>query len=285
MSDRPFIIGAGKVGRGLALALRHADIEVVGVHSRVAREGATSSGALPRALAEANIVIIAVRESDIAAVIESLVAAARAPHPWLTHGCVMLSTSGIASSDELDPLRSIGYACGTFHPLAPFSSAARGAAALHDGWVGIDGDATACAASRRLAAALGARTLGIPRGHKSAYHAAAVIASNFPIVLAALAEETLTAAGVDRRAARDAVQHLMAVAVSNLADSSPRDALTGPIARGDERTVEAHRAALAESSTALAVYDALAAAARELVRDHPATIDDASVGRRNEIER
>jgi len=63
VSERVFIVGAGKVGRGLALALRSAHVDVVGVHGRSPHEGTTSSGPFPAPLAEANVVIVRIWHS------------------------------------------------------------------------------------------------------------------------------------------------------------------------------------------------------------------------------
>lgn len=284
MSERIFFIGAGKVGRGLAYAFRAAGLQVLGVHARTPREGATTSGSYPAAMSEANVVIIAVSDSALDDVVHSLAALAKQKGSPLTHGTIVLHTSGTVTPPALEELRSAGSPCGTFHPLAPFSTAERGAAALRDGWVGIDGDATACAAARRLAAAIGARTVNIPARGKARYHAAAVMASNFPVVLAAIAARLLTESGMEERAAEQVVQRLMAGAVSNLEHGSPRSVLTGPVARGDAEAIASHRAALQNDPDALSVYDALTRAAASLTGGHARAVNDADIGRRGELK-
>jgi predicted short-subunit dehydrogenase-like oxidoreductase (DUF2520 family) len=285
VSERVFIIGAGKVGRGLAQAFRSAGLQVLGVHARTARDGASTSGAYPKTMSEANVVILAVTDSSLDDACHSLAAAARGRAPALTRGTVILHTSGSVAPPALDELRAAGSPCGTFHPLAPFSTAERGATVLRDGWVGIDGDPTACAAARRLAAAIGARTVNIPPNGKAMYHAAAVIASNFPIVLAALAARLLAHAGVEERAAEQVVQRLMAAAVANLEFGSPRAVLTGPAVRGDAEAIAGHRAALSYDPELLAVYDVLTRAAAALTGTHSAAVNDSNIGRRSEPER
>jgi predicted short-subunit dehydrogenase-like oxidoreductase (DUF2520 family) len=133
------------------------------------------------------------------------------------------------------------------------------------------------AVAARLAARLGATTIEIPRAERAAYHAAAVMASNFPVTLAALAEGLLSRIGVDTIAAHRAVRALMAASVENLA-AAPRalDALTGPIARGDSVTVLAHVTALHDLPQYDAVYDVLSRATLALMRERgedPATVE------------
>lgn len=282
MSERVFVVGAGKVGRGLAYAFRNNRLKVVGVHARTPRDGATTSGAYPHTMSEANVIVIAVSDTALNDVCHDLAAIAVVKGSPLTHGTIVLHTSGTVTPPALDELRAAGSPCGTFHPLTPFATAERGAAALRDGWVGIDGDPTACATARRLAAAIGARTVNIPANGKARYHAAAVMASNFPVVLAALAAGLLAESGIDERAAEQVVQRLMAGAVANLEHGSARSVLTGPAARDDRESIASHRAALKGDSEALAVYDALTRAAMTLTAKHARAIDDSNVGRRSE---
>lgn len=293
MSERLLVIGAGKVGRGLAAAFRSGGISVLGVHARTPREGATSSGsildeaahgALAGVLGDANVIIIAVSDSSINSVCADLAQIVRSRPRAMAQGTVVLNTSGTVAPGAYAELRTLGFPCGTFHPLAPFPTVERGAAAVRDGWVGIEGDATACSTARRLAAAIGARTINIPTNAKATYHAAAVMASNFPVVLVALATRMLVNVGIDERAAGQVVQQLMRAAVANLDAGPPAAVLTGPAARNDSAIIAAHRDALAADPETAAVYDALTRAARTLAADHAALIDDARVGGRREAE-
>ena len=285
MSERVFIVGAGKVGRGLAHAFRTAGLQVVGVHARTPRDGATTSGPFPGVMSEANVVLVAVSDTALNDVCHALATTAVEKGSVLSHGTIVLHTSGAVSPPALDDLRAAGSPCGTFHPLAPFATAERGASALHDGWVGIDGDPMACATARRLAAAIGARTVNIPPNRKVMYHAAAVMASNFPVVLAALAARLLADSGMETRAAEQVVQRLMAGAISNLEYGSPRAVLTGPAAREDTDAIAAHRSALRYDPEMLAVYDALTRAAISLASGHATAVDDAGIGGRSEPKR
>jgi predicted short-subunit dehydrogenase-like oxidoreductase (DUF2520 family) len=237
----------------------------VALHGRRASEETTSAGDYPASLAEANIIVIAVRDGEIDGVCAGLAELQRDKPGTIAHGAAVLHTSGTADPASFAALRKLGVSAGTFHPLVPFATPERGAQLLHDAWVGIDGDATACSAGRRIAAAVGARTVNIPAGHKAAYHAAAVIASNFPVVLAAVAGRVLSDAGVAVHTAEQVVHSLMQLAVANLEHGSPAAVLTGPVVRGDTATIETHRAALRADPGALALYDALTAVAREMV--------------------
>lgn len=279
MSERVFIIGAGNVGRGLARAFRASGVEVVALHGRKPSDFATSSGEIPDSIRDSNVVIVAVREPQIAGVVSNLAGVAEPglrawpaatsrseSGPLLARGTVVLHTSGIAEARTLDILRKEGFSCGTFHPLAPFSLPDRSPDLMRGGWIGIDGDDGARATGRRLAAHLGARTLDIPAGGKTAYHAAAVMASNFPVALAAAASDLMHEAGITERIAQRAVESLMRAAIENLAEHTPSEALTGPVVRGDAETVRKHLEALHGRPDLLAIYRDLSGVALRLAR-------------------
>jgi predicted short-subunit dehydrogenase-like oxidoreductase (DUF2520 family) len=247
---RVFVIGAGKAGRALAHAMRVGGVDVVGMHGRKPEIGITS-GAWPATLALASAVLVTVRDAELDGGLRDLLSAP------LGAGAVVLHASGTAEPPALDLLRAHGHPGGTFHPLLPLTDPSRAAEQLRRAWIGIDGDEGARAVSRELASAIGARVLEIPAGGKARYHAAAVIASNFPIVLLALATRVLTSAGVDEEAARGALGTLLTAAAENVRALAPSAALTGPVARGDVETVRAHLEALADAPEVLEVYRTL----------------------------
>ena len=112
--------------------------------------------------------------------------------------------------------------------------------------------------------ALGMRPFELAERDRAAYHAAASIASNFLVTLEAAAERLAVEAGADR----EVLVELVRATVENWARLGPHEALTGPVARGDEATVAAQRAAVAERAPdLLAMFDALVDATRVLARE------------------
>lgn len=258
-----FIVGAGRVGQGLARAFRNAGVEIVGVHGKRAAAAATSHGALPPDIARANTVILAVRDNQIDAALDQVLAAAEP----LTSGTVLLHTSGTAEPAAFELISARGLSGGTFHPLVPFLDPERAPELLRGAWVGVDGDADARATSRRLAGHVGARTIDIPTGGKPTYHAAAVFSANFPIVLAAIGAELMQSIGVPAKSAESAVHSLMTSALANATGKSPAEALTGPVVRGDAGMVRKHLEALAGDERALGVYRRLSLAALRIAKE------------------
>jgi predicted short-subunit dehydrogenase-like oxidoreductase (DUF2520 family) len=259
-----FILGAGRAGQGLARAFAASGLRVVGLHGRRAAPTGhvpITAGPLPPMLGAADTVLVTVRDSQLEGALATLTGAALAP------GAVVLHASGSIDPAGLAPLRAAGHPAGTFHPLLPFADPVRSATRLRGAWIGVDGDARAVAAAHELADALGAHALIIPPGTKPRYHAAAVIASNFPTVLGAVAERLLRRSGIAADAARGAVLALMSSAVDNLAGAAAEDALSGPIARGDAATVRIHLDALAQDPAARDAYRVLSLEALALARE------------------
>ncbi|HKG95881.1 MAG TPA: Rossmann-like and DUF2520 domain-containing protein [Gemmatimonadaceae bacterium] len=267
-AERVFILGAGRAGRSLARALRASGVEIAGLHGRRASDGedviGVTTGSLPAALRRATVVLVTVQDAALDGALGELAAAgwtAGAGRP------VVLHASGSAEPAALGALRAAGHAAGTFHPLVALAEPARGAELLRGAWIGVDGDARAVDAARRLAARLGARAVVIPDGSKPRYHAAAVFAANFPVVLAELALRLMRAGGIDAEAARGAVVSLMSGAVGNLAAATPAQALTGPVVRGDVATIRHHLDVLAADAATLACYTALSAVALQIATE------------------
>ncbi len=279
MTERVFIMGAGRAGRGLARALRASGVDVVGLHGRHAasQPDLVTSGDIPNDIARATTVLVTVRDSQLE---DALAELARAP---LAAGSVVLHASGSADPAGLATLRQRGHPTGTFHPLVPFIDPARAAERLGKSWIGIDGDEAALAAGGRLASVLGARTVHIPEGAKARYHAAAVVVANFPAVLLAIGERLLAGAGVPPSDARDALLPLLVAAVENLRGRPASEALTGPIVRGDVATIRAHLDAIAGDARALEVYRLLSENALDLARI--AGTDEAALARMADLLR
>ena len=262
-APRVFVVGAGRAGRALAHAMRVAGVDVVGLHGRREAEGITW-GEWPASLGTASVILVTVRDAELDGVLRDLIAAP------LGARAVVLHASGNMEPPALDLLRAHGHEGGTFHPLLPLTDPTRAAEQLKRAWIGIDGDEGARAVSRDLAERLGARVLEIPPGVKARYHAAAVFASNFPMVLLATAMRLLTSAGVPEEAARGALGTLLVSAAQNASVMGPAAALTGPVARGDVETVRAHLGALGDVPEILELYRAMSREAIALAAEQGA---------------
>ncbi len=162
---------------------------------------------------------------------------------------VALHTSGAHGEEILAPLAAKGFDCGTLHPLQTISD---GDGSVLDGVAfAISGSERAIALAERIVAALDGTALRIRPEHRAAYHAAAVMASNYITALIHAAEQLMQTAGIAGPEARRALAPLIRQSVGNCIEQGPAKALTGPIRRGDAGTVVAHLAALGSTPESL----------------------------------
>jgi predicted short-subunit dehydrogenase-like oxidoreductase (DUF2520 family) len=119
--------------------------------------------------------------------------------------------------------------------------------------------ARAAALAADLAARLGMTPVEVAAADRATYHAAASIASNFLITLEAAAEQLAQGVGIGR----ELLVPLVRASVENWARVGPERALTGPVARGDDATVERQREAVAAAAPELLpLFDAMVQATR-----------------------
>jgi predicted short-subunit dehydrogenase-like oxidoreductase (DUF2520 family) len=141
------------------------------------------------------------------------------------------------------------------HPLVALPDADTGATRLADGaWFAVAGDPLV----ERVVAELGGQAFVVADEDRTRYHAAAVIASNHLVALLGQVER-VAPEGVPL----EAFLALVRGTVDNVAALGPAAALTGPVARGDWATVEAHLAALPDDERP--AYQAMVDQARRLL--------------------
>ncbi len=217
------VVGTGRAGGALA--------------ARLAERGLTvHAGREP--LADADLVLLAVPDAAIAGVAQQVPLG-----PWVAH------VSGATSLAALEPHERRF----SVHPLQTLTSE-RGAEQLDGAWAAVTAESQeARNTARWLAEMLGLRPFDLADADKPLYHVGAAMASNFLVTLYRAAARLMEETG----APPQALVPLMTRTIEN------GFALTGPIARGDWSTVEAHLRALeARAPDLVPLYRALAEATR-----------------------
>ncbi|OZB82553.1 DUF2520 domain-containing protein [Microbacterium sp. 13-71-7] len=228
------IVGAGRLGSVLARALGTAGYDVIGPLGR--------GDVIPTV----EFVILCVPDAAIHD-------AAEVARP---HARMIGHVSGATGLDTVDF---------SIHPLQTFTGSEapdvfRGIGAAIDGRT-----PEALAVAEHLAHALGAHPFRVDDVHRAGYHASASIASNLLLAVLDAAEQIAGSAGIPATEARTILAPLVRQTVENWVEVGAAEALTGPIARGDEETVARQRAAVVEGVPALApLFAALTAQTRAL---------------------
>ncbi len=229
------VVGRGRLGPVLAGALRAAGYEVIGPLGR------------NEAPPVADAILLCVPDSQIAPA-----AALLEPGPLVGH------CSGATTLEVLAPHEAF-----SLHPLMTVTGPGVSLAGAGAAIAGSTPRARAFAAA--LAADLRMRAVEVADQDRAAYHAAASVASNFLVTLEAAAERIAAVAGVER----ELLIPLVRATVENWSSLGAERALTGPVARGDEATIERQREAIEQRTPELtALFDALVDATRRLARTH-----------------
>jgi predicted short-subunit dehydrogenase-like oxidoreductase (DUF2520 family) len=195
-----------------------------------------------------------VPDDVIAGVAEELAGRFR---PGLSAGWTAFHLSGAETSRLLAPLERKGLSVGSWHPLQTF------VAPDPSLWKGIpvvlEGDAGAVAAGRNLAKRLGAEPVELPADSRALYHCLSTISCAHVAAQLILCHRALPAfPEPTRRILWEGWRRLAIRTLAQLDAGAPWGTVTGPAARGDRKTVELHRAALARSLPGwLEVYSAI----------------------------
>ncbi len=264
------LIGPGRVGLALAHALIHrAQYTLCGLyHPKLAsaqKTVDTLSTGTPinklKDLPEADITFITAKDGDLETLVQQLAGTAH-----LKQGSLVAHMSGILGSNILTPLKSQGVQIGSLHPLKAFCQKDTPEEnAFDDIDCAVEGDKTAVTALTTLGKSLGAHVFTIYPEHKTTYHAAAIMASNYLVTLASVATELFNASGIEKKKAHTLCTHLMQTSLNNLKKTdSAKCALTGPLMRGDIATIEKHLSAL-QSETIKTLYQTAGLATLSLV--------------------
>jgi predicted short-subunit dehydrogenase-like oxidoreductase (DUF2520 family) len=241
------IIGAGAVGYALALSLHKKQYFIRAVFSKSGKSarllgkkvGASQSGILSTQDRDTGIFFIAVPDDQIKIVVRRLLHR----HSDFS-GSHVFHTSGALSSDVLLPLKKKGAAVGSFHPIQTFPRSKIGSVNFRGIFVAVEGDRKAVATGKRIARGIGSRPFVLSSQQKVLYHIAAVFGSNYFVTLLSVVEELGLRIGVPQRKIIAMIEPLILQSLKNVRIGSASSALTGPIARGDVRTISKHRGAL-----------------------------------------
>jgi predicted short-subunit dehydrogenase-like oxidoreductase (DUF2520 family) len=221
-----FVFGAGKVGAGLSRALRARGCAVT---LRPQRRG------LPARPIAADVIILAVRDRDVAPTAEALVQRGLVGQ----RPVAIVHCAGALGPEALAAARGPNVAVAQMHPMISFASRTA-TPSLDRGQLHVDGDPAAVRAARALGKLLGMSPRTIPGLDRVAYHAAAGLVANGAAGLAAGGVALLGKAGVDAKTAAAMLGPLLRSVAENVERLGLPEALTGPVRRGDATGVGKH---------------------------------------------
>ena len=241
------IIGAGRVGTGLALCLARAGRGVVAVTSR----SAASAKALARRVRGARAVSSAQEVADLADIVfltvpDDAISAVASEVRW-RKGTACVHCSGAGDLELLAKAASDGAQTGGFHPLRMFGEPGK-SFELRGCAVAIAGAAPLAKELSRLARALGARPLELPEGGRALYHIGANFSGAFVVALIAETVALWKMLGIPEKEAMGALLPLLHGSADNVEKLGLAGALGSVVARGDVGVIRRHLEVLAKDA-------------------------------------
>lgn len=243
----------------LGAALRRAGHDVVAVAavsdlSRLRAEALLPGVPIlpaPDVAAHADLVLLAVPDDVLAGLVTGLVEAGA-----IHAGQFVAHPSGRYGIDILDAARRVGALTLAVHPVMTFTGTSVDLARLEDCPFGVTSTDAVRPVAEALVVEMGGDPVWVPEEARVLYHAGIAFGANFLMTVVLQSLDLLREAGMAEP------QRLMAPLLSASLDNALRHgdaALTGPVARGDDRTVADHLARIEDVSPAAAAgYRALA---------------------------
>ncbi|OGV31637.1 MAG: hypothetical protein A3E88_04455 [Legionellales bacterium RIFCSPHIGHO2_12_FULL_35_11] len=239
------IIGAGKMGKTIGkLLVQTTAARILAVHNRTQVSSIEAinfigDGAYYSHLSElppATITIIGTPDDHIASICHQL-----NNHAHLMPKSIVMHLSGALTSDVLEPVKKQNCYILSAHPMCSFAIPALAVNQYPGTYCAIEGDATAVKTISELFQLFGSLTCKIHKDKKALYHASGVFAANYLVTIAEYALQCLNLVQDNSETNIAIIINLMRKVITNLeTTSSPAQALTGPIQRGDLETIKKH---------------------------------------------
>lgn len=250
MKKKVVLIGPGRLGQAVARLLSEAGYDLRAIISRDeararaaarfanCRDAATTDLARAR---EGELVFIALPDDHLGAMAATL---RREGH--LAPGATLIHFSGLHPASILLGEEGPIVDALSIHPLQTFADSVVAVRFLAGSPFSVEGTTAKLPLAERIVEDLGGRPFRIAADKKPLYHAAACMASNYLVALTTAAGQVMTACGFSEPEALQLLIPLVQGTAKNLSLMGPEHALTGPISRGDLRTVHKHLRAMAD---------------------------------------
>jgi len=266
------LIGCGKAGLSVALAMKNAGWSLAGCASGTpdsARRGSDWLACpvlnLPEDLPRSVPLIVAVPDRALSTEDRRI-----ADEDLHLRGRIVLHLSGALPARALNACRLGGARVGSLHPIMTLPDPLQGAKRLREATFAIEGRPEAVLLMEAIARDISGRHFTLSPRTKTLYHAAAVTASNHLVALLSESQELLILAGADPALAKPAFEALVRGTLENFYASEAVQALTGPVERADEKIVSGHLKALRKWPERRVLYAALARKTLSVARrKHP----------------
>lgn len=239
------IFGAGRVGASFGYLLHKAGHHILGVKNNSlgsAQKAVKKMGAgqpldkdqLSVYLKQADLVVITTPDDKIEKIAKMV------QKYDLKAGVTLMQMSGLLASDVLNRKGKDKVNVFSLHPLQSIPGFSRGIETLPGAVYTLEGDEGGKKRGEKLCTELGLNYYHIKKELKPLYHISAVMSANYLVTLIQASYDLLASAGLENEDMKHGIRHLVQGVLDNLEEKDPKDALTGPLARGDRDTIKKH---------------------------------------------
>jgi predicted short-subunit dehydrogenase-like oxidoreductase (DUF2520 family) len=239
------IIGAGAVGKSLGMYLNGMDQSVSGYYSKTMAHtinaaekiNAKAYDSLNDLILDNDLMIIAVNDDAIEVVVRDMLNASESfSHKHILH------TSGVHTSEVLAPLRSKGAKILSVHPLQSFADPDEAQKSIPSTYFSIEGDLDETMMNWLTDHKI--KYFEIDKENKVKYHLAAVAVSNYLVATLDFGTKQFESLGYTKDFALKALWPLVEGTINNVRQFGTVKSMTGPIVRGDLKTIDNHLSVL-----------------------------------------
>jgi predicted short-subunit dehydrogenase-like oxidoreductase (DUF2520 family) len=262
------IIGAGKVGVSTGFMMKRSGIAVRAISDVLDASLDTARRYLAEDVAYTKSNLDVVRTCDVIAIttqdriIKDVVREIDAGTGSLD-GKMFFHTSGADPSSILKPLDEKGALLGSLHPLQTFPDIDSAIIVLPDTYIFIEGDEGALKTLTFIGEKIGHRVQMIGSNDKVLYHLSAVFVCNLLCALCYTGEKIMDTINIDL----EPFLPIIRATLKNIENKGPLMSLTGPVIRGDLKTVEAHLRAIHDMEDYKDVYKTLSRIALKMTQE------------------
>ena len=241
------LIGAGTLGKGLALALASRGYRVVAASSRSRSSAEALASRIPGCEAKpgpqdvadgCSLVFITTPDEAIAQVASQV--------SW-RGGQGVIHCSGAESIDILEPASMRGALAGSFHPYQTFAcleSPDEAVERLVGTSFAVEGNGWLLDVLEKLATDLGGSAIRLRPEDRAIYHASAGMSSQYLVALLKSAADMWKGMGIGEDEALSIILPLARSTLTNVSRVGIEASVTGPVVRGDVKTIQRHLEAL-----------------------------------------
>jgi len=268
-NNRFVLVGASRTGITLAHHLEKAGYSPVFLWNRTAagigragrhvhfQQYSTDLGSIPQ---DIDWIIIAVSDDAIETVARDLSNVLKEGT-----GKRVFHISGAWDASLLNDLKAKGFRTGSFHPLLSVPDIDTGIALMGNAVFSCEGDIDGDL--QQLAKDIGGTGIQLTADQKSLVHLSAVFVNNFQTVTIHALKQQALSKNIEAETLSALLKTLTQQATDNAWTKSLGESLTGPVARGDQKTIDKHLDQLSKTPELKKLYEQYVAMTRHLLKN------------------